>query len=110
MTAPELAEKRVSRLFVNQLIPAPPDEKTYTAMAGKLPMGHVMPSAWYVGVYRDSGEHAGEGQYLHVPFARKKDADAARAALEKAGFVCEDSLRKAGIDEYERTMIEALQW
>lgn len=66
----------------------------------------IEPAAWRVAVDRD-GETC---LALPLSFGAKRDAERAKAALERAGLVSEDVVRLAGAGAVIRIMGEALAW
>lgn len=75
------------------------ESKTYR----DIPRGIVLPPAWRIDVDN-------RGRLLPMPFGRQRDAEAAKAALEKAGLATREALLAAGRARFEQVMIEALQW
>ena len=74
-----------------------------------MPRGFLSPisgPAWRVCVPLSCGDI---GQTL-MAFGRRKDADAAKAALERAGAVDEETLLAIPFDERNRIMAEAMAW
>lgn len=69
--------------------------------------------AWRVSVNCD-----GEMKFLPMAFARRRDAEMAKAALERAGLGCSKALRdlrdrigqRESSDQINRIMAEAMQW
>ena len=61
--------------------------------------------AWRVGCKVD-----GVPYVFLTAFGRKRDAEAAKAALERDGLVDAVSIRAAGRERLERIMAEAMQW
>lgn len=65
--------------------------------------GQLLPRAWRVSV--------GIGvRTVPIGFARQKDAEAAKRALEAAGIVSVEDFKRVGRPVFERVMIEALNW
>lgn len=65
--------------------------------------GKRLPRMWRVG-------WAGTRYAVPLGFSRKRDADAAKRALEAAGIVSAEDFRRVGRPVFERVMIEALDW
>ena len=61
--------------------------------------------AWRVGV-----EDEGYQFYFLTAFGRKKDAEAAKSALEREGLINASAIMSAGRATMERIMAEAMQW
>lgn len=70
--------------------------------------GCVLPAAYRVACRGADGDRS--GGVIPMAFGRERDALAAKRALERAGLSTRAALLKAGRKEFERIMIEALDW
>lgn len=66
----------------------------------------IEPAAWRVATKRDAEVCLA----LPLNFQRERDAERARAALERAGLESEDALRLASEGAVIRIMAESLAW
>lgn len=67
----------------------------------------IEPVAWRVATENDKDIGC---LALSMAFGREMDAERARAALEKAGLVCESTLKQAGPTAVYRIMLDSLAW